>query len=156
MSYDNQSENNSKVQIETSIAFDEGKQLAFLGWLFRDPGLFAQAARIVKPDWFTDIFARKAYKAMLEIGKAFHRHPEPAEIHQWRGLNGEDSRTRGKIEQIVSRGIESSMGYGLDLIRSDMQSWLMATLFVETIQKSVPVFNSKDVSRAVELMEKGF
>lgn len=146
----------SKVQIETSVAFDESKQLAFLGWTLRDPAFFVQASKIVRPDWFVDIFARKAFKAALEIQREYHRGPEANEIHLWRGLTGEDSKVRSRIEQIVAKSLDTSKSYGLDIIKKDMQNWLDATKFVETVvQKAVPAFNNKNLARAWELLEKG-
>lgn len=146
----------SKVEIEKNIAFDESKQLAALGWCFRDANFFVQCTKTVEPDWFADPFCRDAYKAALEIYKNTNRNPEPTEIPLWRGLKDKDSNTRNKIEATVQKGIELSFGYGLDLIKQDIEGWLSATLFVETVKNAAAQYqNHKNLEKSWDLIGKG-
>lgn len=142
------------TEVTVSIAFDESKQKAFLGWALKDNVFWSRASRVVLPEWITDPFLRRAWKAMLSIGSTYNRKPEQAEICSWGGFENEDQNTKAKIASTVAEAVVVSNSIGMDIVQNDMDNWMSAIEFRDMMRKSTALHNVKNLKGAWDAVEK--
>ncbi len=80
--------------VDTTLAFDEGKQASILGWCLRDKLFAMQCANAIKPEWFSSPLVGKLFAATMSIYNSLGRLPSANEVKQHRPLLQEDARTK--------------------------------------------------------------
>lgn len=134
------------------LPFSEARQRAFLGHAFKNEKFFPQVKDQVKPEWFTDVWAGKAWRYMVEYNKDRGICSQLPEFSDYPRLKELGPGDRLKVIEAIRASIEISADFKLENIIKDLTSWLHASILHAAIEKSARLFNSKELSKAVEIM----
>lgn len=148
------------LTIDTSLAFDENKQAAIIGWALNDKTFFIQCMGAVKAEWFSSPLRGKIYGAMMALYEEFHRPPTVQEVSGYRPFTQEDARTYARIKEALVDCIKKTKAYGLDILRQEMTQWMHAVIFAQSMQKAVISYNAaarvKDPKEAAAKVEEAW
>ena len=142
-----------KFEIEQKITFDANKQLAILGWGFKDPAFFAQLAFSMKPESFGGAYTQKVYGAMLKIFNKYNRVPSVEEIRTYRDFTLEEAKAQVKIQEVIDSTLRLRDVHHLDLLRTEMTEWMHSTAYYQSVHQSALLYNSKKTEEAWKVLE---
>lgn len=141
-------------QLDTSLAFDTGKQSAILGWTLRDKLFCKQCSFALKQEWFSSPTVGKLFNAVMTMYRELHRVPTPLEVKNWRPFTQEDARSQARLAEMLTEALKKTETYGLDLLRREMTEWMHAVIFQQAVQSAALTYNSKKVKEAWEIIDK--
>lgn len=140
---------------ETRLPFDDRKQLAVLGHLLTNAKFYEQAKHRVKPDWFNQTAAQKAYKYQLMFGEQFKRHPGLDDLREWQLMvTSEKAEDLAAIRGTILKAKLETANFGLDVIRRELTEWMHARIYQESTLKSVRLYNEKKFSECYQLVSE--
>lgn len=142
-----------EFKLNTALAFDEDKQSAILGWALVDNVFFMQAANSIKSDWFANPYALKVWAACLKIYGQYGRRPTGKELKSYLPFQQEDGPTQKKIAEVISRAVQSTKVYGVDMLREEVTAWMKAVIFAQGVQQAVINYNAQKVDAAWSILE---
>lgn len=150
----------TQLSIDTTLAFDQAKQAAIIGWCLRDKSFFVQCMGAVKSEWFSSPHRAKLFAAMATLYSEFHRPPTAAELDSYRPFTQEDAATYQRLRDAVRDCLKKTEIYGLDLLRSEMTQWMHAVIFAQSMLKAVQSYNAaaktKTSSEAIQKVDEAW
>jgi replicative DNA helicase len=150
----------TQLTIDTTLAFDENKQAAIIGWALRDKTFFVQCMNAVKAEWFSSPLRAKIFGAMAALYGEYHRPPSAAEVGSYRPFTQEDARTYTRIKEALVDCIKKTDIYGLDILRQEMTQWMHAVIFAQCMLKATQTYNAaakvKDPKEATKKVEEAW
>jgi RecA/RadA recombinase len=147
------SETQKTFTLDTSLAFDQTKQAAIVGWAMQDDLFCMQCVAVVKTEWFSSPTVAKIYGAIVDIYNQYHRRPSPHELKEYRPFTQEDAILQKRIPEVMADCLKQSKFYGLDILRNEMTMWMKAVIFGQSIQQAVNTFNAKKLDDAWAVVE---
>jgi replicative DNA helicase len=143
-----------KYDIDTTLAFDTGKQAAIVGWCLRDKLFCKQCSFALKEEFFSSPSTRKVFGAVMKLYKDFHEVPTPEDVNTYRPFTQEDARSQQRLKEALSEALAKSQRYSLEILRSEMTEWIHAVVFHQAVQSAVTIYNAKKVKEAWGIVEK--
>lgn len=143
----------SKFEIDTSLAFDTGKQSAILGWTMRDKLFCKQCSFAIKQEWFSSPTVGKLFGAVMTMYRDHHRVPTPEEVATYRPFTQEDGRSQARLKEMLVESLQKSQRYSLEVLRKEMTEWMHAVIFQQAVQGAAQQYNSKKVKEAWETIK---
>lgn len=144
----------SDFSLDTSLAFDQTKQSAILGWCVQDDVFCMQCMSVVKAEWFSSPMVAKLYRAITDIYNRYHRKPTPQEIREYRPFTQEDAVTQKRLPEVMVECLKQTRHYGLDMLRNEMTDWMKAVIFGQGVTRAVNSYNAKKVDEAWAIMDE--
>lgn len=142
------------MSVIDSLAFDIEKQGAVLGWCLKAPDFFFKFTHVAKETWFLDPSHSAIFKAMMDLYSKAKKVPTPSDIQLWQGFKDLDGMNRLRIESSLKKAIEKADQVNLAVLQGDLDSWVMATIIVDSLTKANTSFNQKDVQTAFQRIEE--
>jgi replicative DNA helicase len=143
-----------KFSVDTSLAFDVGKQAAIMAWCLRDKLFCKQCSYALKQEWFSSPAVGKLFSAIMALYRQFHNVPTPEEVKAYRPFTQEDALSQKRLAEALHEALAKSQRYSLEILRSEMTEWMHAVVFAQAVQQSVLTYNSKKVKEAWEIVER--
>jgi replicative DNA helicase len=143
------------IELDTSLAFDQNKQSAIVGWCLLDDLFAKQCAMVVKKEWFSSPTVAKIYEAILSVRGTYHRRPTKEEIVSYRPFTREEAAVQKRIPEILAECAKATQSYGLDMLRQEMTKWMQAVIFSQIANRGVDTFNAQKVEEAWSILEQG-
>lgn len=138
-----------------TLPFSEEKQLAFIGHIFGDDRFFNQSVSFITADWFINPVVGKIYQATLVFHKTFNRKPSLDEIGNSNYFEKEEKDLREKIPLILQKAQNSSVQIGLDVIKSEIDSWFSMITLKKTLKQAMMEHNSGNFEKAWGTLDLG-
>jgi replicative DNA helicase len=145
---------NEKFDVDTSLAFDIGKQSAILGWTLRNKLFCKQCSFALKQEWFSSPTVGKLFGAVMKLYREFHAVPTPEEVLTYRPFTQEDAKSQQRLKEMLTEALQKTSRYSLEVLRSEMTEWMHAVIFAQAVQQGALTYNSKKVKEAWEIIER--
>jgi KaiC/GvpD/RAD55 family RecA-like ATPase len=137
------------------LPYNENKQLAVLGHLLQDESFFAQGASRIEPGWFSSFWAAKVWEAARSFFEKYERMPTVEEIKCTDTWSGESSSAQAKMNDAILISELEKKKYGLDVIKSELTSWLKCNIYRKWMALSQSLYNGKKFDEAVGVLNNG-
>lgn len=130
------------IELKTSLAFEERKQAAIVGWCLRDKLFCMQAERAIKSEWFASTAMGEVFSAVMALYNKYRRVPNPMEVKGFKEFEKKSARQQEKIVEALTTALKQSEIYKLDMLRDEMTDWMHATIFAQGMSKARDVYNA--------------
>ena len=135
---------------ELKLPFSESKQKALLGYLLINEKFFRRAKDRIKPNWFAHARCEQIFDLLVRESKKAGRKLTVDELfdsHLVINLNTHDGEAFRSMARMC---MNFTSKYGLDILTPDLTDWLRTQLYIQEVEKSAILFNSRKEGKDYE------
>lgn len=141
------------MQIDLTLPYSKEKQAALFGHMIVNEKFYSQVCPRVGASWWADPFVAKAYTAKKNFHEKYRRPPTVQELYNCIDIIAEEEPVRKRIYSAIETSIFSTKNFGLDVLESELSTWLKAQIYKTAARKSAALYNDQHEDEAYQVME---